>query len=212
MKLRQIFAAAAVCALPACTFFEEPLSDIGSLPPPPNDSVPVPAAPPPLPSPSQNKETATAQTSAEGSYFIVSSIFEVPENVANLSFVHFTERSKRRESAVCEALLNTYPITRPADVPATASNLIIWPITEGTSADNCRDMVEAHEPLDISSQTAATVNSDGPYLLSRNSPQQKQMIYDLSAVSTGSLSGALDEWRQVLVSGEQNWLPVVKAQ
>lgn len=209
MKLKQIFTAALVCSLSACAFFEEPLDDPGLAEPvaapATSESLPLP---PPLPSPSRNNQ-ATAQT--EGTYFIVSSIFEVPENIPSLSFVHFTDRSRRRESALCEALLNMHPIVRPADIPANAENLIIWPVTEGSAANNCKSMIDAHEPLEISSQTAAVVNSDGPYLMSRNSQQEKQMIYDFSDVSTGSLSTSLNEWQQLLGGGAQNWPPVVKA-
>ena len=227
MKLKIFFSASLLCALSACAFFETPLDIPGSASAPASSAENLPAAPaattanlpppppplpPTLPSPSQNKaEASSALTSTEGTFLIVSTIFEVPETVPNLSFVHFTDSNRRRETAICEALLDIHPITSPAAVPATARNLIIWPIEEGKSANNCRAMVRAHEPLDISSQTAQVVNSAGPYLMSRNSPQQKQMIYDLTSVATGDIAGALAKWKQTLTGDVQRWPPLIRA-
>lgn len=223
MKLGLIFTAAIVSTLSGCAFFEQPLDDIGTIAPAADtDGIPTPSAtppplpsatPPPLPTPSQASqvnEATSAPASSDGTYFIVSTIFEVPENVANLSFVHFTERGARRENALCEALFNKHQLTSATAVPSDALNLIIWPVVEGSTPDNCRDMVNAHEPLDISSETAATVNSNGPYLMSRNSSQQKQMIYDLSATPTGRLAAAVDDWQQILGGGVGSWQPVLK--
>ena len=219
VKLRMILCAMACCTITACAFLNEPIDAPGapSLPAPGNSAAvaqaapaPVAPAPPPLPSPSRSRETTTA-INAEGTYFMVSTIFEIPDNVPDLSFVHFTNRSNRREKALCEAMLNAYSITPAANIPTSARSLIIWPIVEGTTANNCNEMLEAHEPLDLSRDTAQSVSAKGPYILSRNSPQQKQMIYNLSSVSTGDLADALTEWQQVLGSGGQNWPALVRA-
>ncbi len=203
----------AISALSSCAFFDQPFDDQSSGVPAPVGPALAPTSPP-LPSPSQNTATQTRLTTAAQSgdtFFIVASIFDVPETVPNLSFVHFTNRSGRRETAVCEALLNTYPITTASEVPPTARNLIVWPIIEGQDSGNCRDMIRAHEPLEVSSETAAIVNSKGPYLMSRSSSLAKQMIYNLSEVSTGDMAGALNNWQQVIADGAQNWPPVVNA-
>ena len=74
-------------------------------------------------------------------------------------------------------------------------------------------MIQDHEPLDISSATAAVVKSSstGPFVMSRNTPQQKQMIYDLSSVGTGSLESAMSEWQRVVEGDVQSWPAVVNA-
>lgn len=222
MNIRLICSAVFLGSLSACTFFEEPLDDLGSVPPPPPpptlDGRATAAAPPPLPTPSQANTQAATQAapsaSADGTYLTVTSIFEVPENAANLSFVHFTKRSSRREIALCEALLNTYQITAANSVPANAKNLIVWPVVEGAVADNCNTMIRSHEPLDISAETARTVQSDatGPFIMSRSTTQDQRMIYDFSSVNTGSLAEELTTWQAALGRGAQNWQPVVKAQ
>lgn len=217
MKCKVTLSAALLCSLTACAFFEAPLENPGTTTPAPSATAEVPPAappplPPPLPSTSQNNAlAASAPTSTDGTYLIVSTIFEVPETIPNLSFVHFTDSNRRRERAICEALLDTHPITNAAEVPANARNLIIWPIEEGKSADNCRTMIRAHESLEISSQTAAVVNSAGPYLMTRNSPQQKQMIYDLTAVATGDMANSLAQWKQTLAGDVQSWPAVIRA-
>jgi len=232
MKLAIITCAITLCTTTACAFFEAPLDDLQSINPPASDipvasqppplpSVPA-AAPPPLPAPAANtsatdtaqRAVAAAPASGTGNYLTVSTIFDVPENAPNLSFVHFTKRSRRREGEICEALLSQYPITRPTDVPANATNVIIWPVTEGSTADNCSSMIKDHEPLDISSQTAeiVTSRSTGPYVMSRNTPQGKQMIYNFSSVSTRNLGSALTEWQRVVGGDVQSWPAVVNAQ
>jgi len=224
MKLTMITGALALCSITACTFFQTPVDDLKSINapaadtpissgPPPLPGVSTTGSPPPLPAQNSRSQNSVAAVAGDGNYLTVSTIFDIPENVPSLSFVHFTKRSKRREGEICEALLNQYPITRPSDIPANAANLIIWPIAEGSTADNCSSMIKDHEPLDISSATAEVVtgNSTGPFVLSRNTPQQKQMIYNFSSVGTSDLNSALTEWQQVVVGDVQSWPPVVNA-
>ena len=231
MKLTTITSALLLCTTTACTFFQEPVDDLQSINPPAADNPvtsrqpalppvappPLPASsgtPPPLPASGSNTNAGrTVAAAASGTYLTVATIFDVPENAPNLSFVHFTKRSRRREGEICQALLSRYPITRPADVPANATSVIIWPITEGSTADNCSSMIKDHEPLEISSQTAEVVtsNSTGPFVLSRNTPQQKQMIYNFSSIGTRDLGSAMNEWQRVVASDVQSWPAVVNA-
>ncbi len=229
MKSAMFASVLALCTVSACTFFEQPLDDLTTInppsadnpvasSPPPLPSVPTLTPPPPLPAPgpaatSDQRTAATASANAVGTYLTVSTIFDVPENVPSLSFVHFTKRNRRREGEICQALLSAYPVTRPSDVPANAASVIIWPVAEGSTADRCSSMIKDHEPLDISSQTAEVVtsNSTGPFLLSRNTPQRKQMIYNFSAIDTGTLGSALTQWQRVVASDVQSWPPVVIA-
>ena len=233
MKLAITTCAFALWTTTACTFFEAPLDDLQTINPPASD-VPIASQPPPLPpvpattppplppapdtatgtADNSQRTVAAAPASGNGNYLTVATIFDVPESVPNLSFVHFTKRNKRRENLICQALLSQYPITRPADVPANAANLIIWPVSEGSTADDCSSMVKDHEPLDISSQTAEVVTSrsTGPYVMSRNTPQAKQMIYNFSSVGTRDLGSALIEWQRVVGGDVQSWPPVVNAQ
>lgn len=225
MKLAPVTIALVLCTTTACTFFEQPLDDFPSVNAPASDT-PVATAPPPLPpalpqSPPPVSGAGTVRQAAvaaqpvagSGSYLTVATIFDVPDNVASLSFVHFTKRNKRREGEICQALLSRYPITPPSDVPANAASLIIWPVIDGSTANRCSNMIQDHEPLDISSATAAVVKSSstGPFVMSRNTPQQKQMIYDLSSVGTGSLESAMSEWQRVVEGDVQSWPAVVNA-
>lgn len=215
-SIKIIIAATLICGVSACTFFDEPLDDLTTITQPaPEDTTTerLPPPPPPVKLPTLDSQQAVA-SSADGTYLTVSSIFDVPEDASNLAFVHFTDRDKRREAELCKSLLDTYPVTAPAQVPANAATVIVWPIVEGSTPDNCSAMVKSHEPLDISSATAEIVQSSakGPFMLTRNSAQQKQLIYDFSSVGSSDLSGALNEWRGVLGGDPQSWPPVIKAQ
>lgn len=223
MKFRLITSAIVLFSATACTFFEEPIDDLTSITPPAAEStasapLPPPVTPPTLPTPPTPatpaaQETTTTSGTSGGTYLTVSTIFDIPESVPNLSFVHFTSRDKKRETAVCKALLSAYEITAPTAVPGNAANLIVWPIAEDTSANKCSAMVKSHEPLDISNKTAEVVKSDakGPFLMSRNTPQQKRMIHDFSSVGSGNFDAALSEWQQMLNSDVGSWPPVVIA-
>jgi len=217
MKSTIIIAAALIWGLTACAFFDEPLDDLTAITlPAPEDTTSArlpPPPPPPAKLPTLDSQQGVA-VSVDGTYFTVSSIFEVPEDASNLAFVHFTDRNKRREAELCKSLLDTYPITEPAQIPANAATVIVWPIVEGSAPDNCTAMVKSHEPLDISSATAEIVRSSakGPFMLTRNAGQQKQMIYDLSLVGSNNLGNSLNEWREVLDGDPQSWPPAIKAQ
>ena len=117
-----------LASLTACAFFNEPVEGLGTLTGPaptsaPASNVPSTLSPPPLtpdvpaaspPTASQQPAPAPAAVqsakvagSTAGTYFTVSTLFDIPENSNNISFVHFipTGRSTKRELAMCKALL-----------------------------------------------------------------------------------------------------------
>jgi len=224
-------------ALSACAFFEEPVDGLGSVvlpgpsePAAPVSSVPVSSLPsvpvssipsgstslPPAPSVEsspapQLPASAPAATSSSGTYFAVATLFDVPESAQNLSFIHFTDRNPRRERAACRALLEQYAPTAMADVPANASNLIVWPVS-GTVGSTCDEMLSSYEAIDISNKTAENVSSDaaGPFMLSRNNGTDRRLIFDLSEVNNRSLGAALSEW-QTLIDGPTASWPIYRS-
>ncbi len=215
MKLQFLTAAAFLFTVSACAFFEEPLDDFGTLPAPTN-GVPASApTPPPVSQAPQTRETASTPVpaatpaSANGTYFSVATLFDVPENVPTLSFVHFTDgkADARRVQAICESLLATYPVAAAASVPANAKHLLIWPVTSESTGANCRDMVDDYEPVDVSNETENQLPSggSGPLMLTRNTPADKRLIYDLSGVSARALKAELGKWQQLVGSNAANW-------
>ena len=222
------------CALSACAFFEEPVEDLGSLvtsapadavpaaaprvlqtPPPPPSPAPVASNPTPTATPAANSQTATAINSSaatEGSFFTVVTLFDIPESAKNLSIIHFTDRNRRREQALCEALLDKFPPTPASNVPANASNLIVWPVSV-QPGNTCREMMGAYEPIDISNKVAETVNSDatGPFVLSRNTSSDQRLIYDLSSVRNRAMADGLAGWQSIVDTPPTSWPPYSRA-
>ena len=218
-------------SLSACAFFNEPIDGLGT----PTTSVPATGVPSSLPPPATTAnvpapvqpsvtQTATAQqtervpaasqsanasNSASGTYFTVATLFDIPENSNNISFVHLTSTggSTRRELAMCRALLERFPVTEPALVPANAANLIVWPVRNEATGGTCLEMLTDYEPIDISNETAEKVNSqaDGPFMLTRNTPLDKRMIYDLSFVRPRALPAAVGEWQLFMGSAASDW-------
>ena len=219
-----------LASLTACAFFNEPVEGLGTLTGPaptsaPASNVPSTLSPPPLtpdvpsaspPAADQQPEpapvasqSAKVEGSSAGTYFTVSTLFDIPENSTNISFVHFIPegRSTKRELAMCKALLERFPVTEPASVPANASNLIVWPVRNEAAGATCLEMLTDYEPIDISNETAEKVNSqsDGPFMLTRNTPLDKRMIYDLSFVRPKALSAAVGEWQLFMGSAASDW-------
>ncbi len=228
MNLKHLAILAWLFTLTGCTFFDQPLDEFGAgtetgLPAPDTN----PATPPPTVSSSesapkttiegQSADTSTTDGNAEGTYFTVVTLFDMPENATNISFVHFTSspsnRDTRRELGLCKALLDTYSVTNPADVPANAEHLIVWPVRSDASGANCIEMLTDYEPIDISNETAKQIKSDadGPFMLSRNTPSRKRLIYDLSFIRPKSLSTALNDWQLVINNPAQDWPPYQSA-
>ena len=108
---------------------------------------------------------------------------------------------------MCKALLERFPVTEPASVPANAANLIVWPVRNEAAGATCLEMLTDYEPIDISNETAEKVNSqsDGPFMLTRNTPLDKRMIYDLSFVRPKALSAAVGEWQLFMGSAASDW-------
>ena len=93
-----------------------------------------------------------------------------------------------------------------ADVPANASNLIVWPVST-TVGSTCDEMLAGYEAIDISNKTAENVSSDaaGPFMLSRNNSTDRRLIYDLSEVNNGGLGAALSEWQTLIDGPTASW-------
>lgn len=196
------------CTLGACAFFDEPVDDLTPfLAGTPEEEVSDNPPPPPVPkTPVRDTESAkpattnpTATTSGT-SYFTAVTLFDIPKNAQNISFVHFSKRSKRREMAMCEALSKTYTVTNASEIPENAANLIVWPVASNDSVSSCNNMLADYEPIDISNKTAEKVNdkASGPFMLSRNYAADKRLIYDLSSVSPGDMEAAVTGWQDVL--------------
>lgn len=226
------------CALSACAFFEEPVEDLGSLvtsappeavpaaaprvlqtPPPPPSPAPVVSNPTPTAAPagtpaisSQPSTAINSSAATEGSFFTVVTLFDIPESAKNLSIIHFTDRNTRREQALCEALLDKFPPVPASNVPANASNLIVWPVSVQTG-NTCREMMGAYEPIDISNKVAETVNSDatGPFVLSRNTSSDQRLIYDLSSVRNRAMANGLAGWQSIVDTPPASWPPYSRA-
>ncbi len=221
MNLKLLTIVAGFLAVTGCTFFDEPLDEFSTAPglpaPGSNTTAPLPEVSSantdsaPKADQTPTADTSTLEGNAEGTYFTVVTLFDMPENANNISFVHFTSsptnRDTRRELGLCKALLETYPVTKPADVPANAEHLIVWPVRSETSGANCIEMLTDYEPIDISNETARKIknNADGPFMLSRNTPSKKRLIYDLSFVRPKALSKALGEWQLVINNTPQDW-------
>jgi len=213
--------------LNACAFFEEPLDDL-SL------SSPASSSTERAPSPSNNKtknpsdsnkQSATAPRAtrlpavSESSnpsgktYFTAVSLFDMPEDAANVSFVHFTSRNTRRELALCEELTEKFSVTKAANIPANAPGLIIWPVRNNSKGTSCSEMLSDYEAIDISNQTAEKVkdNASGPFMLSRNTASGNRLIYDFSSVRPNGLASALTSWHTLLSDSADKWPPYQSA-
>jgi len=218
--------------LGGCAFFNSPVDDLGPIspgaPPPLSTSLPpqlpdsdtrTSSAPnseilQPLP---QSVPETTAVTGAQTStlptlpgqaYLTVASLIDIPEDATNLAFIHFTQsNSATRTLAVCQAAMKNLPLVPVENIPSGAETVLVWPVTNSDSGTSCLEMISNYEALDISNATAERVNSSsrGPYLLTRNSRQNKRLIYDLSFITASKFATAIDEWRSLLGSDATNW-------
>jgi hypothetical protein len=241
-------APAAVClaaiTLAGCAFFDEPVSDLGTitpgapppssstlppvpssstLPPPPSSSTlpPAPSVPQPAGVPNTDRPPALPDSSGatrtdasaplpnlpgQGAYLTVASLIDIPEDATNLAFVHFTQSDSDRALAMCQAM-QSVPVVPVENIPAGAATVLVWPVANTGVGSSCLEMISSYEALDISNATAERVNDSarGPFLLTRNSQQNKRLVYDLSFIDRGKFKSAVDEWRSLLGSDPQNW-------
>lgn len=233
MKLKFLIVVALLVNASACAFFDQPLDDFGSSTlPPPNSKTPA-AAPPlpsdnapsgsepmsgsaavqPAPQPTAEAQSLTAQNTdnTSGTFFTVATLFDVPDNTPNISFVHFTKSGgssdATRALAICKALLKSYDVTAATDIPANANHLVVWPVIEDVADANCSEMLDNYDPIEIGASTAEKVkdSATGPFLLTRNTTTDKRLVFDFSNARARALSAGLKDW-QALVSGPaQAW-------
>ena len=202
--------------LAACAFFEQPIDNLGTVVPEatlPDDNRTGSSLPPPLPKQAVQSAPETAApkatptaTNASGVYLTVVTLFDLPENVPNTTFVHFSKRNARRELAVCWSLLEKFTVTPVSSIPENATGVIIWPVSNASNGD-CDSMINGYEGIDLSLETAAKVSSEarGPFMLSRNKPSDKRLIFDISDVRNGGMAGAFDQWQQLTSTAPANW-------
>lgn len=216
---------APVIGISGCTFFEEPLSDLGEITPgtppssdslPSSDPVTISTLPPPpsqtLPVGQPIPEIEEAPvTEGTGSFFSIASIADIPEDAQNIAVVHFSRtggnRDTNRDLAMCKALLDQMSATPVSEIPANPTLVTLWPVSIGNTGDTCLEMITNYEPIDISNETAAKVNDSvsGPFLLTRNSALAKRMIFDFSYIPNQSLARGISEWQSLLGSDPANW-------
>jgi len=81
------------------------------------------------------------------------------------------------------------------------------------SGDSCVEMLSDYENIDISIETAEKVNdqSDGPFLLTRNTPADKRLIYDFSFLKARAIPSALGDWQSLVAGDAGSWPPYQSA-
>ena len=166
--------------------------------------------PPPLNAPTVSTPSSGALPTlpGQGAYLTVASLIDIPENTTNLAFIHFTRSDdSARALAVCQATMENLPFVPVENIPGSANTVLVWPVNNSEVGNSCLEMIANYEALDISNATAKRVNdsSRGPFLLTRNSQQNKRLIYDLSFIDKNKFAGAVDEWRSLLGSAAANW-------
>jgi hypothetical protein len=203
-----------------CAFFDEPLSDPGitvpsgipadttaaeqTIPAPTNTNAP--AAPQPTEqTPSAQQPLASAATG--GSYLIVAPIEEFPQDASNIAVVHLTNRSSNRDLAICKALMENFTTVDVGDIPAQPLTVTVWPVPNDNAGANCIEMITEYEAIELTAQAEDRIaeSDKGPFLLTRNLPTGKRMIYDLSFKTNGDLSSAVNQWITLIGSAPENW-------
>ncbi len=206
-----------------CAFFDDPVSDPGELIPSrvPATTTPAPTPAPqpvqpsaPAPAPQAAESLTAAQTSAGASevavspsYLVVAPIDSFPRDAQNITVVHLTDRSSRRDLALCKALMNNMPAIDVQDLPPNPLTVVIWPVPNDNAGANCIEMIAEFDPIDITPDAEKRIASDaaGPFLLTRNLPTGKRMIYDISFMSNSALSSTVNQWISLMGSNPADW-------
>jgi hypothetical protein len=68
-------------------------------------------------------------------------------------------------------------------------------------------MITEYEAIELTAQAENRIaeSDKGPFLLTRNLPTGKRMIYDLSFKTNGDLSSAVNQWITLIGSAPENW-------
>lgn len=192
----------AIFQISGCAFFSEPLNDpLNNLPPPGTierqSSQQSPAV-------TENSEANVIST-----FLMIAPIEDIPESAGNVAVIHFTHDNTDRALGLCKALTQNLQITDAGDLPATATNVVMWPVANDNAGATCLEMLTDYEPIDISVEASKRVNesAEGPFLLTQNMPTGKRMIFDMSYVSASSLKSAVGEWQTLMGSASDDWPP-----
>ncbi|MEM7259624.1 MAG: hypothetical protein AAF404_19800, partial [Pseudomonadota bacterium] len=72
---------------------------------------------------------------------------------------------------------------------------------------NCLEMIADFDGIEITREAAKRINEDtaGPFLLTRNLPGSKRMIYDISFIGNSALSSTVNKWLSLLGSSPADW-------
>ena len=174
-------------------------------------SLPAPAAP--ETAQPEQAPAAVAEAPASPSYLIVAPIESFPRDAQNIAVVHLTDRSTRRELALCKALMANMPAIEVQELPAKPLTVVVWPVPNDNAGANCIEMIADYEPIELTPEAEKRISSDaaGPFLLTRNLPTDKRMTYDTSFMSNSALSATVSQWITLLGSSPDNWPPYRRA-
>jgi hypothetical protein len=215
MSLRLAVAAlTAGCFATGCAFFDEPMSDSGVLIPSSEPAVESTVATPasdPLQTTTDSAATdnrrTTSQAAASASYLVVAPIDRFPRDAQNIAVVHLTQRATRRDVSLCKALMDNIPTVDVGELPPNPLTVVVWPVPNDNAGANCIEMISDYEPIEITPEAAQRITDDstGPYLLTRNLPSGKRMIFDISFMPNSAMSATINQWLSLLGSSPADW-------
>lgn len=199
-----------------CAFFDEPVSDDtnGELIPSDVSTIDTPPeAAPGAPAPesgnteSISSSTVNQETEKSASYLVVAPIDGFPRGAQNVAVVHLTERRTSRELSLCKALMQNMPTVNVEDLPPDPLTVVVWPVPNDNAGANCIEMISDFEPIEITTAAEGRIDEKaaGPFLLTRNLPSGKRMVFDVSFMSNSALSSTVNQWLSLLGSSPADW-------
>lgn len=185
-------------------------SQVAPPPPPPPATPAVQPAPQSQPAPAAVPTPAPApstQMARSPSYLIVAPIENFPRDAQNIAVVHLTERNTQRELALCKALMDNMPTVDALDLPPNPLTVVVWPVPNDNAGANCLEMIADFDGIEVTPEAAKRINEDtaGPFLLTRNLPSSKRMIYDTSFIANRALGSTVNKWLSLLGSSPADW-------